>query len=482
MAFFMDDFAAYDATGQASLVRRREASPVELVDAAIARAEKLNPELNAIIHERFEKARAEAAEAAGEIPAGPFPGVPFVIKDLGCPTAGDPYHCGMRFLRDVGWTEPEDCHLATRFKQAGFVSIGKTNTPEIGMQPTTEPAAYGPTHNPWDLARSPGGSSGGSAAAVAARVVPIAHANDGGGSIRIPASACGLVGLKPSRGRVSNAPNPDLFGTAVQLVVSQSVRDSAEILDWVSGYVPGDVYAAMPPSHRFREHARTPPGPLRIGTMTTSPGGTVSVHNDCVIAVEKTARLLERLEHKVEVAHPPVMDEPSEAIRVYTAIYASRIETWSRRTARAIGKDDLELLTWTVAEMGKKFPATDLVLAIEAEQVRTRRFAEWWDEDGFDLLVTPTMAEPPPRLGEFVSTEEDPLAAWRRALPFITFTSAFNQNGQPAISLPLYWNDKGLPIGVQLVAAWGREDVLLRAAGELEQAEPWADRLPPVVS
>src|SRR5206468_2186763 len=254
-----DDLALLDATTQAELVRQRKVSPRELVDAAIARIERLNPKLNAVVTQRFEKARAEAA--APDLPAGPFRGVPFLLKDLICHSAGDPYHAGMRLLRELRWVEPEDTYLAARFRAAGFVFLGKTNTPELGPVPTTEPLAYGPTRNPWDTGRSPGGSSGGSAAAVAAGMVPAAHANDGGGSIRIPASECGLVGLKPSRGRTSLGPDigDSWAGMAVEHVVTRSVRDTAAILDAVSGYMAGDPYTAPPPTRPFRSEVGAAP-------------------------------------------------------------------------------------------------------------------------------------------------------------------------------------------------------------------------------
>ena len=262
-----------DATGQAQLVRNGEVSPREVVEAAIERVEALNGELNAVIHPLFEKAlESEPAD-------GPFRGVPMVIKDLVCTTAGDPHHEGMRFLRDLGWRADQDSWLAGRFRDAGFVFIGRTSTPELGILPTTEPEAYGPCRNPWDTSRSPGGSSGGSGAAVASGMVPIAHASDGGGSIRIPASACGLVGLKPSRGRVSMAPLGDFAsGLAIEHVVSRSVRDAAALLEWVADPPPGEPYVAPARTRAYPEEVGADPGRLRIGLMTQAPGGQIEVH------------------------------------------------------------------------------------------------------------------------------------------------------------------------------------------------------------
>lgn len=478
-----DELARLDATAQAELVRRGELTPGELVDAAIARIERLNPALNAVITPLFDKARAQASSP--HLPTGPFRGVPFLLKDLGCHSAGDPYHEGMRFLREAGWVAESDTYMAAKLRAAGFIFLGKTNTPELGSLPTTEPQAYGPTRNPWDTARSTGGSSGGSAAAVASGMVPVAHANDGGGSIRIPASECGLVGLKPSRGRLSWGPEyGELWqGLAVEHLVSRSVRDTATILDVVAGPMPGDPYFAPPPARPFREEVGAEPGPLRIGVMTRVPGGGIPIHPDCVAAATEAARLLASLGHQVEESYPQALDTARERWRYMLTLVASSIATglahWSKKVGKPIGPGDVEILNWTFAEIGRSRTAIQYIEAIEWLQADTRWIVQWWEE-GFDLLLTPTLAEPPPLLGQFVSTPDDPLAAARRAEQIIPFTPAFNITGQPAISLPLYWNTAGLPIGVHLVAAYGREDLLIRVASQLEQARPWADRFPPV--
>jgi amidase len=477
-----DELAFLDATAQAELVRQRKASPRELVDAAIARIERLNPELNAVITQRFEKARAEAASP--ELPGGPFRGVPFLVKDLICHTAGDPYHAGMRFLRELGWVEPYDTHLAARFRAAGFVFLGRTNVPELGPMTTTEPVAYGPTHNPWDPGRSPGGSSGGSAAAVASGMVPVAHANDGGGSIRIPSSECGLVGLKPSRGRTSLGPDvgEGWGGFSVEHVVARSVRDTAAVLDAVAGYLPGDPYTAPPPARPFRDEVGAPPGQLRIGLLVTAPGGHPPVHPECATAAREAARLLASLGHRVEESSPPALADTEAAraaITVVSAATARDLTYWSERTGRTIGAGDVEPMTWAIAEMGRTVTASDYIRAIEYLHAHTRQVAAWWAE-GFDLLLTPTLPEPPPRLGEFDPAPDDPLRGFTRAGDFVTFTMPFNVTGQPAISLPLHWSADGLPIGVQLTAAYGREDVLLRVATQLEGARPWSGRRPRV--
>ena len=471
-----------DATEQARLIRDGEASPPELVEEAIARLERLNPQLNAVIHPLIDEARQAAA---GELPDGPFRGVPFLVKDLSCYIKGVPVHEGMRALKDAGHVADHDMWITQRFREAGFVTLGRTNVPELGILPTTEPVAYGATHNPWAPDRSPGGSSGGSAAAVAAGIVAAAHANDGGGSIRIPASHCGLVGLKPSRARVSLAPDfGDLFGgLVIELALTRSVRDAAGILDVVHGPVAGDPYAAPPPERPYIEEVGAEPGRLRVGLMTTPPGRQFETHPECVRAARDAALALEELGHHVEESYPAEMDAPdlvANFIVRWTAAQDYSLKYWGAVIGREIGPDDVEPCTWALAEQGRSQTGGDLLLAIDAAQRSSRRLAAWWAQDGFDLLLTPTCAEPPPRLGEFESRPENPLAPLLRAIPFGTFTAGFNTTGQPAISLPLHWTPDGLPVGVQLVAPYGREDMLVKVASQLEQAAPWRDRVPPV--
>ncbi len=471
-----------DATEQARLVREGEASPTELLDEAIARAEALNPQLNAIIHPLYEQAREAAA---GELPDGAFRGVPLLVKDLSCYMAGAPVHEGMRVLKEAGHTADHDMVLTERLREAGFVIFGRTNTPELGILPTTEPEAYGATHNPWDLDRSPGGSSGGSAAAVAAGIVAAAHANDGGGSIRIPASHNGLVGLKPSRGRVTLAPDfgDVLMGLVIELAVTRSVRDAAGILDAIHGPAPGDPYAAPPPQRPYLEEVGADPGRLRIGLMTTSPGRQFEVHPECVAAAEAAAALLEELGHSVERSYPSDLDDQGyiENFLVrWTAGVDWNLRYWGAAIGREITAADVEPCTWALAEQGRGHSAGALLRAIEEAQRGARRLASWWADDGFDLLLTPTCAAPPPPLGSFEAPEDNPLQPILTATPFAVFTAGFNTTGQPAISLPLHQTADGLPVGVQLVAAYGREDILVRVAAQVEQARPWADRTPAV--
>ena len=485
-----DVLGDHDAVGLAALVRSGEVEPLELVDAAIARIETVDPQLNAVIHRRFERARAEAAAMAGQQPGptGPLAGVPFLVKDVTCHQAGEPYHEGMRFLRDRDWRADGDTYLAARFRAGGLITVGRTNTPELGIVPTTEPVAYGPTRNPWDRSRSPGGSSGGSAAAVAAGLVPAAHANDGGGSIRIPASACGLVGLKPSRGRASLGPDASFSALVVcEHVVCRTVRDSAAFLDVIAGSMPGDPYVAPAPARPVRGEVGADPGRLRIGLLTAAPGGLAVVAPECVAAAQRAADVLESLGHHVEISHPAALDLPDWAphfMSLWSAGVALGLDSWSARTGTVIGADDVEPLTWALAELARALPTPALLRSLDWLLRTTRLVVQWWEPSGgspgFDLLLTPTLAEPPVLLGTFDPTPGNPLAGFMRAASFTPFTPPFNVTGQPAISLPVAQTRDGLPIGVQLVAAYGREDKLLRVAAQLEEADPWANRCPPI--
>jgi amidase len=472
-----------DATALAEAVRRGAVSPLELVDHAIQEIERLNPQLNAVVLPLFEKARAQAR---GRLPDGPFRGVPFLVKDLICQTAGDPFHAGSRFLQRHDYRAKADTFLAQKFRAAGLVILGRTNVPEFGPVPTTEPELYGPTRNPWNLDFSPGGSSGGSAAAVAARLVPMAHGNDGGGSIRIPASATGLFGLKPSRGRVSLGPAfGDLWdGAVAEHVLTRSVRDSAAMLDCVAGAMPGDPYVAPPPAQPFVASLARPRERLRIGFLTEVPSGWAVVDSECKTAVERTARLLEELGHVVEEAFPAALAESELQQHFGTIVMGSlawELEHWAQEVGAPVREEDVEIHTWQLAQAGRQVTATEWLRAHAWLQGYARRVAQWW-ADGFDLLLTPTMAQPPPRLGELRATPEEPMRAFTRAIPLVAFTAPFNVTGQPAASLPLHWSASGLPIGVQLVAAYGREDLLLSGAAQLEQAQPWIGKKPPVLA
>lgn len=469
-----------DATAQAELVRAGDASASELVDDAIARVEKLNPELNAVIHTRFDRAREEAR---GPLPDGPFRGVPLLFKDLMAEVEGDPIHEGMKFLRDANFRADHTSALARKYLDAGFVCIGRTNAPELGIVPTTEPEAYGPSRNPWDTTRTTGGSSGGSAAAVASGMVAVAHANDGGGSIRIPASCCGLVGLKPSRGRTSLMPDfsviDDLLIT--ELCVTRSVRDTAGVLDAVHGAATGDTVRAPAPLRPYRDEVGAAPGKLRIGLLTHNPLDTGQIHPDCAAAATETARLLETLGHSVEETFPKALVDPA-LVGHFTTLWAGtlvyNLRYWERKVGREITADDVEPLTWALAEMGRAISAPDFIDAQHAA-LELGRAVEEWHESGYDLLITPTLGEPPVEIGTF-TTPEEPFLGFVRAATFVPYTPLGNITGAPAISLPMHWNAENLPIGVQLMGAYGREDLLLRVASQLEHAQPWIDRIPPV--
>src|SRR4051812_43667800 len=480
----MADLTWLDATGQAELVRTGEASPKELVEAAISRIEAVNPQLDAVIRPRFDQARAEAA---GDIPGGPFRGVPTLFKDLGCTVAGEPTAFGIGPLKDYPW--PVTSFLAEQFRAAGFIALGRTNVPEFGTTVTTEPKSFPPARNPWNTGHSTGGSSGGSAAAVASGMVPVAHANDGGGSIRIPASECGLVGLKPTRARVSQGPDigEGWAGATIDGVVSRSVRDTAAVLDVISRPMPGDPYLAPPLQRPLAEEVGAPVGRLRVGLLDADPGEQYLDHPACRAVVEHAGRLLEDLGCAVEPGTPAAMFEElfprffSATIAADTALTISAFERFA--LGRPVTDEELEPRNAFYRTVGREMPAPDSLGARMWLGSWVRRMATWWAPadlggQGFDLLVPPTVGAPPPEIGWF--TADGPKQEGHRINSFIPYTAQFNVTGQPAISLPLHWTDDGLPVGVQLVAAYGREDVLVRVAAALEQAAPWAARRPPV--
>jgi len=477
-----DELARLDATATAALIAANELTPLEAVDAAIDRIERVNPTLNAVIHRQYERARHEAS---GEIPEGPFRGVPFLLKDAVCHFDGDPEHFGMRALRDADHRAIGDTWLAHRFRKAGFVTLGRTNVPEMATTITTEPVSTGATRNPWDIRRTPGGSSGGAAAAVASGMVPVAHGNDMGGSIRFPAAHCGLVGLKPSRGRTTLGPDfGELWGpTTHEHVLTRSVRDCAAVLDAIAGPGVGDPYSAPPPARAFLREVGADPGRLRVGWRTERCDGTGPSHPDCVAAVQLAATLIESLGHTVQETAMSALDAPElgqQLPLLFSTIVAREVDRWSGVLGRAIALDELEPSNAFFAEMGRSVTGAQWLAGLEAVQRWSRGVAAWF-ADGYDVLVTPVSPEPPNVLGELtVDGQGDPFSLIMRVAGLTTFTFPWNIAGQPAISLPLWWNDDGLPIGVQLIAPMGREDTLLRIAAQLEQAHPWADRRPPV--
>ncbi|MFY9224143.1 MAG: amidase [Blastocatellia bacterium] len=474
----MDELALLDATAQAELVKKGEVKPIELVDAAIARIEKVNPAINAVVTPMYEIAREIAT---GELPEGPFKGVPFLLKDLFPMYTGVKLSSGSRYLKD--YVPDHDSELVIRYKKAGLITIGKTNTPEFGLLPTTEPVLFGACRNPWDTSRTTGGSSGGSAAAVAAGIVPMAHANDGGGSIRIPASCCGLFGLKPTRGR--NSLGPDVGetpgGLVVEHAVTRSVRDSAALLDATAGPSLGDPYFAPLPSRPFLAEVGADPGKLRIAFTTKSLTG-VEIHPDCIKAVEDAAKLCTDLGHIVEEASPTDVlnaDLLNQAFfAVWSSVCTSVLNGWQRRTGKPLKEEYFEPLTWAMYQMGQAISASDLILSLFHFQQVTRQVAQFMVN--YDVYLTPTLGEPPIELGSFDPTPDNPLAGFFRSGQFVPYTPLNNITGQPAMSVPLYWNDQGLPIGVHFVGRYADEATLFRLASQLETARPWANRCPPV--
>ena len=463
-----EELATLDAVGHAELVRTRAASALELVDAAIARIERGDARLNAVPIRCFEEAR-EAAQR--ELPNGPFRGVPFLLKDLGATQAGLPYTAGNRALRAAGYRSPEDNTLGARFRAAGLIVLGRTNTPEFGLQSITQPAAYGATNNPWDVARTPGGSSGGAAAAVAAGLVPVAHGNDGAGSLRIPAAWCGVIGLKPTRGRIP-IERHWVSRYAAGFVLTRSVRDTAAFLDALHGAEPGDLFRVPPPERRFVRELARPPGALRIAVVSELPG--IALHPEVRAALERSVAQLEALGHRAERGGPPALAEAERKLQTFVmgpVEYRLCLRALGEMLGRAVTRDDVEPYLWTLAEFeGAAISAEDFVRASEWEQGWVARVTEWWAHSGFDLLLTPTLCEPAPETASFTANAAKPWALLDQMIPHMAFTEPFNTTGQPALSLPLERSASGLPIGMQFVARFGREDLLLRLAAQLEAA------------
>ena len=479
MSSLSDDTRWMDATAQAELVARGEVSPRELVEAAIERIDRFDPTLNAITYRWFDEARRLADDPS--LPDGPFRGVPFLLKDLYANEAGRPLSNGNKALKAADYVSPFDTDLVSRYKRAGLVTLGRTNSPELGSVPVTEPEAWGPTRNPWDTSRTPGGSSGGAAAAVASGMVPFAHASDGGGSIRIPAACCGLVGLKPSQGRITMGPARDESNLGVEHCVSRTVRDTARLLDATWGPGVGDTVIAPAPTRPYVDEVGADPGRLRIGLLDHSPRG-FATHQECVTGVHSVGALLEELGHHVEPAWPAILSD-HEIGRSFGALWSTNMGVALKRFGDLIGRefteDDCELMNWAQRSFAANVSSVDFAFAQSAAVTFRRAIQSWWAE-GWDLLLCPTLAEPPLPVGEIRNDPSRPMAPLARAGEWVTFTSQFNMSGQPAISLPLHRTPEGLPVGIQFVAAYGREDVLIRLASQLEVARPWAHLTPDV--
>ncbi len=488
------EYLHHDALALADLVRRGDVTGTELLELALEGARSLDPHLNAVVYLMEEEARV-AAQIGRD---APFAGVPFLAKDLLSGYAGHPTTAGSRLLEGV--LVEHDSELTRRVRDAGLVVFGKTNLPEFGLVPFTESELFGPCRNPWDLERTPGGSSGGSAAAVASGIVPMASGGDGGGSIRIPASCCGLFGLKPTRSRTPTGPDLGLVwrGAVVEHVLTRSVRDSAAMLDATHGPDIGAPFRIEPPGGPYLDEVGRTPGRLRVA-FTTHPLLDADVHADCVTAVEDTATLLQELGHDV-VEATPVVDGPAFArafLTMAAAELGADLEQVRRSTGRVANRGNLEPATWALALLAQATPARDYATALRTLEGLGRTIGEFFEP--YDVLLTPTLASPPPPIGSLgPSRGEDRLLrilgifgsgrvvrmaglldqAARDAFAFIPFTPVFNVTGQPAMSVPLHWNGAGLPVGIQLVGRFGREDVLFRLAGQLEQARPWFARLP----
>jgi amidase len=474
----LSDYTAHDGLGLAELVARKEVTPDELAAAAFEAVAKANPRINAVLHTIPKEA---AIEIRAGLPRGPFTGVPFLIKEIVLHAKG--VRCEMGSKLAQGYVPDADTELMARFRRAGLVLAGTTQTPEFGYNPTTETRAFGPVHNPWDLGRSPGGSSGGSGAAVAAGIVPVAHANDGGGSIRIPASCNGLVGLKPSRDRIPSGPDYGdlLCGLACEFALTRSVRDAAALLDAVAGPDLGAPGHPVPPARPYRELIGTPPGRLRIA-WTATPASGAKVDPECEKAVHETVRLLEGLGHTLIEDRPRYdWDAFLENVNViWGAFGVASIDFAAAMTGRKPGPDNLEAVTLASYEDGKRYSAIDLLNAMTHCNVVSRQVGAFFEK--VDVLVTPTIARLPAPLGELNQNREGMTAMeWTRQIfSYVPFTPVFNVTGQPAISLPLHWSAGGLPVGVQIAGRFGDEATLLCLAAQLEQARPWAARRPPI--
>lgn len=472
---FLRDYAARDGLALGQLVRDREVSPTELVEAAITLIERLNPQLNAVIHKVYDYARHEAA---GPVGTGAFAGVPFLLKELATQWAGMPLTNASRYLKDQ--VAPADMEVVTRIKRAGFILVGKSNAPENGWSISTEPVLYGRTHNPWRSDVTPGGSSGGAGSAVAARLVPVAEASDGAGSIRVPAANCGLVGLKPSRGRVTLGPVfvDYWYGGAYLFCVSRTVRDTAAYLDAVAGAMAGDPYTPPASDDPWLERAARAPGPLRIAFTTRPPDGS-PIHDEAVAAVRSMAALLDGMGHQVE-EHDLAFDAAT-AWRVYTNMAAVQtagmFEALAPFVGRPVTPQDVEPLTWAVIERGRSIGGTRH--AAEIEQVRALGRGLVQELLPYDVLLTPTLTQPPRPFGYFDMTMTD-YDAYNARWTDSVFLFPFNLSGLPALSLPTHWTADGLPMGTQFVGRYGDEATLLQLATQIEAAQPWIGRKPPV--
>jgi amidase len=479
----------YDAISLGEMVRAGEIKPSELVEITIERIERVNPKLNAVIHKMYDEARKTAEKWDKEISSGKridavFSGVPFFLKDLVAEYEGVPLSEGCAAVK--GYISKLDTELVKRQKAAGLIIVGKTNTPELGCTPSTEPILFGPTLNPWDQSVIPGGSSGGSAAAVAAGIVPMAHGNDGGGSIRIPASCCGVFGMKPTRARNPNGP---LFGDvaggiAVEHALTRTVRDSAALLDATSGPDIGDPYYAPPKKRPFLEEVGQEVGRLNIGFLTSIPKGwsfDSKIHPECEKAVRDAAQLCESLGHNVNEINAEELSYPNLFMTfgiVFACLTGAMIAYWEKELGKKLTEDQMEAVTWMVYQNAAHRTGAEYLRAVEDCQLFSRKIAQWFHKGDYDLLLNPTLTMTPPKLGSL--SQDKPGKTITLMGKLVAFTFIYNITGQPAMSVPLYWNADNIPIGIQFAGRFGDEATLFRLAAQLEQERPWIDRKPSI--
>jgi len=473
------EYSELDGLAMAELVRTGQVSARELVDEAIARIEALNPKLNAIVYAMYDEARRIAQQPS----SGTFAGVPFLLKDMTSHYTGTPTTHGCKFLADIGPSD-HDTEIVKRFKRAGLITVGKTSTPELALSATTEPTFRGPARNPWALDRTTGGSSGGSAAAVAARIVPIGHGGDGGGSLRMPGSCCGIVGFKPSRMRTPHGPDCSSIWESCcgEFVISRSVRDSAWLLDEVAGQDVGSYYASPAQVRPFRDEVTREPGKLRIAWSARGPAN-FNTHPDCVAAVEHAAKLVQGLGHEVEEACPQLSADfqaaMNEAFLGMLEIETARdIDELAALIGRQPSADDFEPCNWSFAEAGRRHSGVDAVRFKRVLHETARRVGPFFER--YDIYLSPTLGKPPVPIGEINPRIADSAEYFRIMFEFMPFTSLFNITGSAGVSLPLWWNAQGLPIGCQFVTKMGGDGLLLSLAAQIERAQPWAARRPPV--
>ena len=482
----------HDAIGLGEMVRDGEIKPSELVEMTIERIEHVNPKLNAVIHKMYDEARKRAEKwdkkiSSGEVTDVVFGGVPFLLKDLVAEYAGAPFSEGSAAVH--GYIPKVDTELVKRQKAAGLITVGKTNTPEFGCLPSTEPLLFGPTLNPWNQTLIPGGSSGGSAVAVAAGIVPMAHGNDGGGSIRIPASCCGVFGLKPTRARNPLGPYFGDFGSgiAVEHALSRTVRDSAALLDATSGPDIGDPYYAPPKKRPYLEEVGSDVERLKIGFLSSIPAGwsfDTKIHPECEKAVRDVAQLCESLGHNVEEVDVEELSYKNLFMSfglIFSSTTGQVVAYWERELGKKITQEQLEPVTWLVYQNAATRTGADYCIAIEDCQRFSRKVAQWFHKGDYDILLNTTLTIPPIELGNFAP---DNLRKAGKAIQLmsklVAFTFVYNVTGQPAMSVPLYWTADNVPIGIQFAARFGDEATLFRLAAQLEQERPWADRKPPI--